>query len=89
MDTCMLLAIFLARRAFAPKPGAWFTGPFVALPRGAWGTTTWAACDGLCRGWTWTGEAEGVELADMTMRETGNAVMKKSLKDMTGGEHRV
>ena len=49
--THWLLAIFFANRAFTPMPWMWFAVPFVlALPSGAWGTTTCAACDGLCRG---------------------------------------
>ena len=60
----MDLAILLARRAFTPRPGAL---PLVALPRGAWGTTMCAACEGLCSGWTCRGEASGVEVADMAL----------------------
>ena len=62
----MLFAIFLARRAFAPIPGAWFT----TLPSGAWGTTTCAACDGLWRGWIEAGEPSGEDVADMLVRDS-------------------
>lgn len=48
-------------------PGIWLYWPLVVLPRGAWGTTTWAACAGLCMGWMGvpTGESLGVEVADI------------------------
>src|SRR5258705_1544754 len=46
--THVVLAIFLARRDFAPIPGAWLA----RFPRVAWGTTTWAAREGLWRGCT-------------------------------------
>lgn len=47
--TYLDFAIFFAKRAFMPIPGA-PTVPLVALPSGAWGTTTFAACKGLCMG---------------------------------------
>lgn len=44
-------------------PGAWFT----TFPSGAWGTTTCAAWEGLCKGWMEApiGESLGVDVADM------------------------
>lgn len=50
-----------------PIPGAAMAFPFVAFPRGACGTTTCAACEGLCIGWMGaeTGESLGVEVADI------------------------
>lgn len=50
-------------------PGAWLYWPFVAFPSGAWGTTTCAACDGLCRGWMGVpmGDSVGVAVADIVL----------------------
>ena len=50
-----------AKSAFAPIPGAWLS----TLPSGAWGSTTFAACEGLCSGWTELGESFGVDVVDM------------------------
>lgn len=57
MTTHWLFANFLASRAFAPIPGAWFVG-------------TLAACAGLCIGWMGVpaGESLGVVVADMVAR---------------------
>lgn len=63
-NTYRPLAIFLARSAFAPIPGAAFGAP---PPTGAWGTTTCAACEGLWRGWMGVprGLLSGLDVADM------------------------
>lgn len=60
-----VFASFFARRALAPIPRPWFA----TLPSGAWGTTTCAACEGLCRGWIGvaTGESFGVGVSDMAV----------------------
>jgi hypothetical protein len=65
--TNLLFAIFFAKRAFMPIPCATLAAPFVALPRGACGTTICAACDGMCMGWMGAemGESFGVEVVDM------------------------
>lgn len=47
-----------------PMPGR-TDFPLVVLPRGACGTTIWAAWDGLCIGWIDAGESFGVEVEDM------------------------
>ena len=62
--TDMDLAIFLANNALAPRPGAL---PLVVLPRGACGTTTFAACEGLCSGWTSIEEESEVETEDIVI----------------------
>lgn len=76
--THWLFAIFFANKALTPIPGIWFATPFVlAFPSGAWGTTTCAACDGLCKGWTEAteaGESFGVDVVDITIQ---NSIISK------------
>jgi hypothetical protein len=69
--TYLLFAIFFAKRAFIPIPG--MLVPFAAFPRGACGTTIWAAWEGLCSGWMGaeTGESVGVDVADMLIDNKG------------------